>query len=843
MTDAVPTLPIQPTPLLGREQDVAVAGALLRRQEVRLLTLTGVGGTGKTRLGVQLAEDLRDSFADGVRFAALAPTRNPALVASTLVEILGLKDVGEEQPLACLQTYLHDKHLLLLLDNFEQVAPAASLLADLLETCPHLKLLVTSRERLHLRAEHQFPVQPLALPDLKHLPELEALAHYAAVELFVQRAQAVMPDFQLTYENAPTIAEICARLDGLPLAIELAAARVNLLPPPVLLARLGRRLQVLTGNMRDVPERQQTLRNMLAWSYDLLPPEEQRLFQRLSVFVGGWSLEAAETLCKAENDLEILDGMTSLLEKNLVQQSRAQSDEPRLMMLETVREYGLECLTDAGEMETVQRAHANYFLALAEEAEGAFHGPQQARWMERLEQEHDNLREVLRWLLKLPEREMALRLGGALWWFWNTHGHVEGSRFLEQALAGSDRVVAPVRAKALRTAGGLGYVQADFERAEALCRESLALFRELGEIHNIADTLWMLGQIAWVQGNYPKARELVEEAREMLTTTGDCQVIIYVLIMLARVDIAEGEYGRAQALLEESLALARDVGDTFHIANALHHLAQMHFFSQGDAATVRSLYEESFVHYQAVGYLWGKGYMLGELSQVVLHQGDAAQARSLMEEGLEVNTEAGDPRGFARGLFYSANITAFQGDCMAACTQYEESLKRLIQIGDTQFIAFCLERLGQVAVKQGAPAWAARLWGGAEVLRKGIRSPMPPVYRPAYEQAVAEAVNRLGEKRFALAWSQGRTMTPEQAFASRESAHLSPKAFSPAGLTQRELEVLRLLTDGLTNQAIARQLSISERTVNSHLAHIFQKLEVSSRAAATAYALRHGLVK
>jgi predicted ATPase len=395
-------LPAQVTALIGREQEVAAVCALLRRPQVRLVTLTGTGGVGKTRLGLEVATNLLDDFADGVCFVPLAPISDPDLVVATIAQTLGIQETGEQPLSDLLQAFVRDKCLLLLLDNFEQVLVAAPGLSDLLADCPQLNILVTSRAVLHIRAEHEFPVPPLALPDLTHLPESEALLQYAAVALFLERAKAVKPDFQLTPANTRTIAEICVRLDGLPLAIELAAARIKLLPPQALLTRLGHRLQVLTSGARDASARQQTLRNTLAWSYDLLDAQEQRLFRRLPVFVRGCTLEAVEGLYTALGEMpaDVLDGVASLMDKSLLRQVEREGEEPRLLMLATIREYGLEVLASAGEMESTRRAHAAHYLALAERAELELGGPQQAAWLERLEREHDNLQAALQWSLE-----------------------------------------------------------------------------------------------------------------------------------------------------------------------------------------------------------------------------------------------------------------------------------------------------------------------------------------------------------------------------------------------------------------------------------------------------------
>jgi predicted ATPase/class 3 adenylate cyclase len=482
-------LPIQPTPFIGREKEVTAVRQHLLREGVRLLTLTGPGGVGKTRLGLHVAAEVAERFKDGTWFVSLAAVSGPELVLPTIAQTLGLQEEGDRSLLDQLQVTLHEKQVLLLLDNFEQVASAAMQVADLLGACPQLKVLVTSREALHVRAEREFPVPALALPDLKHLPDLATLSQYEAVALFIERAQAVKPDFQVTNANAPAVAEICARLDGLPLAIELAAARVKLFPPQDLLTRLGQRLPLLTSSLRDVPARQQTLRKTIQWSYDLLAPQEQHLFRRVSVFAGGCTLQAIEALSASlgSASTSVLDDVASLIDKNLLQQTAQEGEDVRLTMLETIREYGLEALETSRETEMARQAHAAYYLAMAGEAAQRFKNSQQAEWLERLEREHDNLRSTLWWTLEPAQAEsrleMALRLGDAMSEFWWVRGYLsEGGTFYEQLVTSSEGVAASMRARVLYVAADFANGRGDYHRAEKLCQESLVLYRVLGTL-------------------------------------------------------------------------------------------------------------------------------------------------------------------------------------------------------------------------------------------------------------------------------------------------------------------------------------------------------------------------
>ncbi len=433
-----PPLPIPLTPLVGREQDVAAVTALLVRPDVRLVSLVGTGGVGKTRLALQVAAGLSEQFADGVYFVTLTPIRDPQLALSTIAQILGLKEEPNLSLADLVTAFLRERHLLLVLDNFEQVMPAASLLVDLLTTCSRLKILVTSREIMHICSEHHFPVAPLAFPDPEHLPSPDLLTNYPAVNLYLQRAQVILPDMATNPATILAIARVCARLEGLPLAIELAAARVKLLPPQALASRLGRRLDVLPEGGPDMPARHKTLRATFDWSRDLLTEEEQRVFRRLSIFVDGCSLEAAEAVCSVFGDLtaNFLNSVSSLVDKSLVQTIGHEGEEPRLHLLETVREYALECLLENGEMERTQQAHAEYFLDFAERAEPELHSYEQYSWLDRLDADNENLRAALSFLLAGHEREQAVRLAGALGWFWYIRGRLtEGLDWTEQTLA------------------------------------------------------------------------------------------------------------------------------------------------------------------------------------------------------------------------------------------------------------------------------------------------------------------------------------------------------------------------------------------------------------------------
>ncbi len=795
-------LPVSLTSLIGREHEVKALHALLLRPDVRLLTLTGTAGVGKTRLALEVARELVHDFADGVHLVSLAPISDPAFVIPTIAHSMGFMESGSQSLLDLLKTTLHDKHRLLLLDNFEHVITAATLLAELLEACPDLKLLVTSREVLRLRGEHQFAVLPLALPDLKHLPDDRSLAHVPAVDLFLQRAQAITADFHLTRDNAATIAEICLRLDGLPLAIELAAARGKLLAPQALLARLDRRLHVLTGGARDLPERQRTLRNTLAWSYELLTAQEQHLFQRISVFVGGATLEAVEAVCEALGDEtgKVFEGAASLMDKSLIQQQAQRDEEPRLMMLETIREYGLEVLASGGEAQATREAHAAYYLALAEQAEPELGGPQQLMWFERLEREHDNLRAALSWLLEQgaagQSNELALRLSGALAVFWWLRGYVsEGWHWLERVLDESRGVRSAARAKALIGAGQIATFQDDFSQTEALCREGLALYRELGDCQGSATALSIWGYAAMMKSNYAQARTLLDEALSLFREVGDTGGCAYGLNLLASVLFYQGEYARALALLEESLLLSREVGDVQDHALSLVLLGLV-LQSQGDLAGAQARLEESRAVSRKVGYKRNLGLAIHFLGLVTFRQGDVVRARSLLEESLVLFQEVGERGRIAEVLGSQGLISLSQGDYAAARALLEESLKLSLELDYKWDIAGGLEGVAAVVTAQGEPVRAVWFMSAAQALHEAIGTPLPSLLQSLHEFTIASVRTQLGEQAFAAEWAKGRTMTPEQALAAEDQPlQLTPPPPASGKLTEERTDFA--LKDGI----------------------------------------------
>jgi predicted ATPase len=651
------TLPVSLTSLIGREHEMQIIHALLLRSDVHVLTLTGTAGVGKTRLGLEVAREMVNDFADGVHVISLAPLSDPAFVIPTIAHSLGLSESGSLPVLEQLKVSLRDKQRLLLLDNFEHVIGAATLLVELLEVCPDLKLLVTSREVLRLRGEHQFTVPPLALPDPRQLPDAESLTQFPAVNLFLQRAQAIQYDFQLTADNAATIVEICIRLDGLPLAIELAAARLKLLSPHALLARLDQRLAVLSGGARDAPARQQTLRDTIAWSYQLLDAQEQRLFRRLSIFVGGCTLEGAESVSAALGDAipSVLDGVASLIDKSLLQRIEQESQEPRLLMLETIREYGLEALEASGEAEAMLRQHATFFLQLAEKAFTKSHSTEQATWFKRLEADHDNLRAALRWTLEQKAPQSGLQLAGALTSFWVSRNHeVEGRSWLEQVLAqpGAEARTR-ARAQVLRGLGILLIAQGDYSDAQRRLEESVSISREIGPAgtFDLAAALTQLAYVTLLQGNPGDTLELAGESLRLFQELGVTWGIALALLRLGKSTLELGDPGAARPLLEESAKLLREAGDRHLLASPIDALGLL-ALRQGDDAGARTYFEEALALavVQETGDKVFAADALAHLGAVTLRQGEYHESATLYQQSLVLNREEGYKVGIIEDL-------------------------------------------------------------------------------------------------------------------------------------------------------------------------------------------------
>ena len=647
-------LPTQLTSFVGRAHEVAEARRLLAT--TRLLTLTGPGGTGKTRLSLQLAADAVADFADGVCFVALGPIDDPDLVAPAILVALGLRESPNEPTASRLIEHLRDRQVLLILDNFEQVLPAAGLVGDLLKASPRLSIIVTSRATLHLYGESEFAVPPLTLPAAGADLDPASISRYEAVALFIQRATAVRPDFQVTAANAPAVAEICSRLDGLPLAIELAAARVKLLPPQALLARLGQRLDALEAGSRDLPARQRTLRGAIAWSHDLLDVPARRLFARFSVFVDGASLNAAEAVC-GDAGIDVLDGLAGLVDQSLIRQEEAEG-EPRFTMLTTIREFALERLIASGEAETMGERHAAFFLQLAEASAPGLTGPDQKRLLDELARENGNLRAAVNWSVERAEPETAMRLGSALWRFWQMRGMLqEGTAALERVLAVPDPEGHKlVRAKALEAAGSVAYWRAEMPKAMDYYEASLALCREVGDKSAIANALYNVGFPTLVsRGDIDKSRRAFEECLAMYRELGDQPMIARVLWGLGNAYYFSGDNVNARDTLVEDVELLRNMSDPFSLNWALHTLG-LAYSGLGETVTQsQPLWREALGRFAGVGDISGITIMLGDFAILANVEGKPLRAVRLLAAADRLASTGGTGLGaLATGIISAA---------------------------------------------------------------------------------------------------------------------------------------------------------------------------------------------
>ncbi len=813
LRDPVPNnLPIPLTSFVGREQEIAEVLRLLT--EVRLLTLTGAGGCGKSRLALQVANGEIGRFQHGVWLVELAALADPALVPQAAASALRIDEQTGRTLTDVLADSLRPKSLLLVLDNCEHLlAACASLIDALLRVCPGVRVVATSREALGVPGETIWRVPSLSVPDLTRLPAHDQLMQYEAVRLFVERAASSHRGFRMTEGNGRAVAQVCHRLDGIPLAIELAAARVQALAVEQIAARLDDRFGLLTGGSRTGLPRHRTLQAAMDWSYDFLSERERAVLGRLSVFAGGWTLEAAEAVCAGDGvePSEVLDALTSLVDKSIVN-VETQGGEARYRLLETVRQYARDRLGDSEGAAVVHGQHRDWYLALAERADPGLRGPDQTAWSQRLEAEHDNLRSALEWSMwDEAGAEAGSRLAWALMWFWLMRGHIsEGREWLEKMASRAREVSPSVRARVLCGAGALSEKLGEYQRALVHIEDSLALFRE-------QDDRWGAG---------------------------------FALHFLAHVASARADIIRTASLYDESLALFRETGDKWGQALTLDCWGGA-LIRQGDFERAVPLYDESVALFKELGDKWEIPGPLSGLGMAAAARGDYARATVLLEESLAMVHETMGTGSGATSLLRLGRVVFRQGNLKRAAVLFKESLALRKNRGDKDGIAACLDALAGVAVEGKRLEEAARLFGATEALREAIRTPVPHARRAEYDRYVAAVRTNLTEATLAAAWTEGRTMGLDEAIDYGLTLDPSPPAAKRGGssavdrqvalLTSREREVAALIAHGLTNREIAAQLVIVERTAEGHVQSILNKLGFNSRAQIAAWAVGHGL--
>lgn len=815
--DGQAALPAPPNRLVGREQDCAALSELLKDHRTRLITLTGPGGVGKTHLSLELAAATASRFPGGVVFVSLSPISDAELVLPTMAQALGLREAPGQPLIQLLRDAMAGQNMLLVIDNFEHVMQAGGDIGTLLASTEGPRFLVTSRSPLHLRIEREYPVHPLPLPRASDASTATSLENNAAVALFVERARAARPSFTLTDANASAIVEICSQLDGLPLAIELAAAMTRVLSPHALLARMDNRLRLLISGPTDLPDRQRTLRDTIAWSYDLLSPEEQTVFRRLAVFAGGASLDAIESVSggnATDDDMTgiprapVLSVVTSLVNKSLLVQiddsesPGTSADDPRFRMLATIQEFAAERLEESNEVETARRLHLHWLLGFAEKAEPQLTGPDQVQWLLRLDAEHDNIRTALAWAVDHCH-EQGMRLASALWRYWATHGLLtEGHTWLCRFLDSPAHAGESVRAKAFSSLGNLSLDLGDYHAASEAYQKALTAWERLEHAPGIAGALNGQGLVDWYRGDYESARRRHEQ----------------------------------------SLELRRKIGDRHGEGNSLTNLGNA-VKDSGDPHTARELHQQALAIRRSLGHRVGVGYSYLNLGDVARRIGDAAEAMTMFTRCLDVFRDAGDTLGIGyalQGLGLAAMLAA---DARQANAHLVEALRIRLGLGDRRGVVESIEGIASVAASLDRLPVAATLFGAAHALREQIGAQLPEPDRLLYDPVVKRIRRTLPQATFSISWNTGtRLSLPEAADLALTTARkITLDQQRPAGmLSEREIEVLHLVAAGMTNGQVAERLFLSRRTVDAHLRRIYDKLELSTRAEAIRFAMERG---